>query len=116
MSDTDQGGLALERHVLDALQLRAKVAMHNIANQNTPGFKRYYVTFEEQLREAHAAGADESQVEARVLRDTSGAPGLNNVFVVDEQAVLEKVRLLNDIFTRRAGSYFSRMNRAIFGR
>ena len=41
---------------LDAAALRARVAMHNIANQNTPGFKRYVVSFEERLAEAHADG------------------------------------------------------------
>lgn len=37
---------------LDAAALRQRTIAHNIANVNTPGFKRYYVTFEEQLRRA----------------------------------------------------------------
>lgn len=42
--------LALEK-ALDAASLRQKTAAHNIANQNTPGFKRSYVSFEEELRQ-----------------------------------------------------------------
>lgn len=37
---------------LDAAALRQRTIAHNIANVNTPGFKRYYVTFEEELRRA----------------------------------------------------------------
>ncbi|MGI9951221.1 flagellar basal body rod protein FlgB [Moorellaceae bacterium AZ2] len=37
---------------LDAAALRQRTIAHNIANVNTPGFKRYYVTFEDELRRA----------------------------------------------------------------
>lgn len=37
---------------LDAATLRQSVLAHNIANVNTPGFKRSYVVFEEALRQA----------------------------------------------------------------
>lgn len=107
---------AFAHRVLDALSLRSKVAMHNIANQNTPGYKRYYVTFEEQLRKAVADGKDIGNVHPQVLRDESGREGVNNVSVYDEISTLEKVKLLHEIFTRRAGGYFSHMNKAIFGR
>ncbi|MCA8942592.1 MAG: hypothetical protein KDB80_08565, partial [Planctomycetes bacterium] len=79
------------------------------------GYKRYRVEFEDLLREAHARGADESQVQARVVRDTSGAPGANNVTVMEELAILNKVQLLHDVFTRRAAGYFSKLNKAIRG-
>ncbi|MCG0278389.1 MAG: flagellar basal body rod protein FlgB [Thermanaeromonas sp.] len=38
--------------VLEVSALRQRVIAHNLANANTPGFKRYYVTFEEALRRA----------------------------------------------------------------
>jgi flagellar basal-body rod protein FlgB len=107
---------AFAHRVLDALSLRSKVAMHNIANQNTPGYKRYFVTFEEQLRKASAEGKDVGKVYPEVQRDESGRDGVNNVSVYDELSILEKVKLLHEIFTRRAGGYFSDMNKAIFGR
>ena len=107
---------AFTHRVLDALSLRSKVVMHNIANQNTPGYKRYHVSFEEQLREAARSGKPAGTVYPRVLRDESGGPGENNVSVYDELAILEKVKLLHEIFTKRAGRYFSHMNKAIYGR
>ncbi len=107
---------AFAHRVLDALSLRSKVAMHNIANQNTPGYKRYYVSFEEQLRAASQQGKDIGAVHPEVLRDNSGRAGVNNVSVYDELSMLEKVKLLHEIFTRKAGGYFSHMNKAIFGR
>lgn len=40
------------RKALEAAALRQRVIAHNLANANTPGFKRYYVTFEESLKSA----------------------------------------------------------------
>lgn len=48
---SDSTLMALEK-ALDASSLRQKVAAHNIANVNTPGFKRSYVAFEEELQQA----------------------------------------------------------------
>ncbi|MCY2957118.1 MAG: hypothetical protein NT107_08795 [Planctomycetota bacterium] len=107
---------ALTQKMLDVLNLRAKVAQHNIANQNTPGFKSYEVKFEELLKQRLLSGGDVAQVEPEVLRDESGAAGQNNVNMVKETATLDKVLLLQEFVTRRAGSYFSGLNRAIFGR
>lgn len=39
---------------LDAAALRQRVIAHNLANLNTPGFKRSYVSFEENLKSAGA--------------------------------------------------------------
>ena len=47
---------AFTHHALDAMTRRTKAAIHNIANQNVEGFKRYTVSFEDQLREAIDAG------------------------------------------------------------
>jgi len=111
-----QGGLGITHRVLDATAVRTKVILHNIANQNTPGFKRYVVSFEDRLREAHAAGKDLADVHPVVERDESGPPGVNNVSVIEEMALLEKVRMVHEIFTRRAGGYFAHLNKAIHGR
>ncbi|MDN5346741.1 MAG: flagellar basal-body rod protein FlgB [Clostridia bacterium] len=43
--------LALEK-ALQTASLRQRTLAHNIANANTPGFKRSYVSFEEELRAA----------------------------------------------------------------
>ena len=41
---------------LDASSMRHRVLAHNLANLNTPGFKRSTVSFEERLQQARAAG------------------------------------------------------------
>lgn len=110
------GETAFTHHTLDALQARAKAAIHNIANQNVEGFKRYEVRFEDLLREAVEEGKKESSVEAVVQRDTSGAPGQNNVVLMDELALIGKTELMHDYMLRRAGGYFKTMNKAIYGR
>ena len=107
---------ALTKKMLDALDMRVRASMHNIANQNTPGFKRYVVRFEELLRGRLAEGDTVQQVEPVVERDTSGGAGQNTVSMVDETATLDKARLVFDAMTRRAGSLFKLMNSAIFGR
>ena len=106
---------ALTLRVLDAVTARSKVALHNIANQNTPGFKRFTVSFEERLRDAHKAGESGANVHPVVTRDESGPPGENNVDVQRELAMLEKVTLLNEMFARRAGGYFAHLKKAIRG-
>ena len=108
-------GLAVTHLVLDAAALRSRVIMHNIANQNTPGFKRYTVSFEDQLRKAHAHGDDVRTVHPRVSRDNSGPHGENNVSAMQELAALEKVKLIHEMFARRAGGYFSHLKKAIVG-
>lgn len=102
--------------VLDAMALRANVIAHNVANQNTPGFKRFEVVFEERLRVAHARDLEASSVAPSVRRDTSGAAGANNVSATRELAELEKVRLLYDLFSRRAAGALQQLNQAILGR
>ncbi len=115
MIDLDRD-TALTGKVLDAMAARAKAAIHNIANQNTPGYKRYEVRFEAMLRDAVEKGKPIDDIEPVVVRDTSGMPGENNVSLLDELSMLEKVRLLQDVFSRRMGGTVSQLNRAIFGR
>ena len=115
MIDFD-GDTAFAHHTLDALGKRAKAVLHNIANQSVPGFKRYTVRFEDMLRETVDAGGDERRVTAKVERDTSGPDGENNVVLMNEMALLGKTQILQDLMTRRAGGYFSFVNKAIFGR
>ena len=111
--DKDTG---FTQRVLGALSARSKMAMHNIANQNTTGFKRYEVNFENLLAEAQDHDRALETVEYEVVRDMSGKPGHNNVVLMEELALLGKTALLQDVMTRRLGGYASKMNKAIFGR
>lgn len=45
------------RQALNAAALRQQVVAHNIANVNTPGFRRQSVRFEEQLQRARSRAA-----------------------------------------------------------
>lgn len=107
---------AFTQRMLDVLGARTKAALHNVANQNVPGFKRYAVRFEDMLREAQAVGRAGDDVEAVTERDLSGPPGQNNVVLLEELAILGKTALLHDVMTRRAGSHFATLNKAILGR
>lgn len=107
---------AFTQHALDALTKRTKAALHNIANQNVEGFKRYTVRFEDKLREAIDAGKGEANVEASVERDTSGPVDANNVVLMEELALLGKTQIMHDYMLRRAAGYFSSINKAIQGR
>jgi flagellar basal body rod protein FlgB len=107
---------ALTQKLLAALDARAKASLHNIANQNLPGFKRHEVRFEEQLQQQMEKGAPVGDVKIEVTRDNSGSPGMNNVSLVEEAALLDKTKLLHEFATRRMGSYFGTLNKAIFGR
>ena len=107
---------AFTQQVLDALTARSKMVLHNIANQNTKGFKRYEVRFEDLLADATRKGDELHSVQHTIVRDTSGNAGQNNVVLMEELALLGKTSLLQDAMTRRIGGYTSKLNKAIFGR
>ncbi len=50
MSQIYGNGIALTEKVLDYLWQRQTVSLNNIANDDTPGFKSQYITFEDELR------------------------------------------------------------------
>lgn len=115
MIDFDRD-IAFQQRMLDVLDARTKASIHNVANQNVPGFKRYVVRFEDLLREAEATGESVANVEPISERDQSGPAGQNNVVLMDELSLLGKTALLHDVMTRRVGGYFQTINKAIFGR
>jgi flagellar basal-body rod protein FlgB len=49
-------GFDLLKSVMDAAALRQRVFAHNLANLNTPGFRRMEVRFEEELRRSLESG------------------------------------------------------------
>lgn len=109
--------LGTVQRVLDLMQVRARVAVHNLANQNTPGFKAYGFDFEEALRRATESQGPDAQesVPVRIEQDRSGAPTENTVDAFVELNALTKVRLLQDVYSRRAAGHFDRMRQAIRG-
>lgn len=97
------------KQALDAAALRQKVIAENIANADTPGYKRADVSFEEELKRALSEPSklplkvtdpqhienlpqDISSVKARVLRqlDTTERNDQNNVNMEEEMTNLAK--------------------------
>jgi len=50
MSGIYGNGVTLSEKVLDYLWARQEVTLNNIANDDTPGFKSQYITFEDELK------------------------------------------------------------------
>lgn len=99
---------------LDSSSLTQRVIANNVANVNTPGFKKSQVSFREQLRQAldakapalatadprHIGGAANiSQVAPKVVqeRDTIMRYGQNNVDIDQEMVNLAANQIIYDI-------------------
>lgn len=99
---------------LDGLAARHRAIAANIANQNTPGYQRVIVTFEDQLEAARKSGT----VDPRITRDreTPGGPDGNNVDAMGEVSQLTRVELSYQALTRALSLEASQMRAAISGR
>jgi flagellar basal-body rod protein FlgB len=104
MNPIDDPSSRLLGALLDAAALRARVLAGNIANQNTPGFTRQVVRFEELLRSAveRGRGAQElARIAPRVEKDTqtpARADG-NNVALELELSAARENRLLYEMYS-----------------
>lgn len=106
--------------LLDASELKQRVIGQNIANVNTPNYRRLDVTFEEEL-DRYLANPEESktrELNAKVFE----APGLmerldgNNVDVDQEVGQLQKNALLYETYAQILASKLGMMRSAIAGR
>lgn len=106
---------ALER-ALSAASLRQQVIANNIANLNTPGFKRSRVEFESLLAEALAKGEDPSQVRPKVVQETNsiGRPDGNNVALELEMTELAETQIWHAALVRQMSDHFGRMRQVIY--
>ena len=102
MSLIDDPSTRLLGALMDAAALRARVLSANVANQNTPGYTRQVVRFEELLREAAERGrsADElARVAPRVEADltTPARADGNNVDLELEMSASRQNQLLYEM-------------------
>lgn len=97
---------------LGAAALRQEALSHNLANLNTPGFKRLQVRFEDELRSATAPDA----VRPRVVRDTltSGRPDGNNVDLERESVLIAENQIHYAALTRQMSEHLNRIRLVIF--
>jgi flagellar basal-body rod protein FlgB len=104
----------LERS-LEAASLRQQTLANNIANVNTPGFKRSRVEFEQHLAEALKVGDDPTTVRAQLTRETTsqGRPDGNNVDIEFEMTGLAENQIWHAALTRQITDHFARLRMAI---
>ena len=104
MSLIDDSSARLLGALMDAAALRARVLSANVANQNTPGYTRQVVRFEELLRSAVERGrgpAELERVAARVEPDrlTPARADGNNVNLELELSAARENRLLYELYS-----------------
>ncbi|MBW3542166.1 MAG: flagellar basal body protein [Planctomycetes bacterium] len=106
-------------HMLDAATLRHRVTSHNIANVNTPGYRRLEVHFEDALAEQLRGGGafDPEGVRPEIVEDRSGTYRRdgNNVDINQEMARLNKNTLLHNTWVQILSSQLATMRRSITG-
>jgi len=105
----DVTGLAIQRS-LDTAALRQRVIAHNIANVDTPGFKRSTVLFEDALSAALGGEGDPDERARRIAAtspqveriETSSRLDGNNVDIDMEAAELAENALRYEALSRLA--------------
>jgi len=116
---------------LGAAALRHKVIANNIANVNTPGFKKSDVVFEDKLAEAmsgkkatlarthakHLPGRQGGSFDPAIITDktTSLRTDGNNVDIDAEMANVAKNTIYYDAVAQQLGRYFTNLKSAISG-
>ena len=111
--------LDLLTRLLTASEMRQKVIGQNIANVNTPGYRRMDVDFEAALA-AELSAANPSSAQ-RATPQVSQTPGLgaradgNNVDIDMEIGQMNKNALLQQVYLQVMGAELGMMRRAIDG-
>jgi flagellar basal-body rod protein FlgB len=103
--------------LMDAAELRHRVLSQNIANVNTPGYKRLDVTFEELLQsQLGRGGAGEVAHITPIVAEEQGLtprPDGNNVDIDRELGQLNKNSLMYETYSQVLAAYFDSMRRAM---
>jgi flagellar basal-body rod protein FlgB len=105
--------------LLDVASLRQRTLAHNVANVNTPGFRRSDVRFEDAFARALASGneAKALRVQPQVIEhggDGERADG-NNLDIDVEMGRLEKNTALYKVYSQLLASQLANMRAAISG-
>jgi flagellar basal-body rod protein FlgB len=103
--------------VLDAAALRHKVIAQNVANVNTPGYRRLAVEFEDELGKVLGAGGTAGDVAPRVVvADQADRTDGNTVDLDREMGDLTKNGLLYQAAAQIVASRMAAMRSAVSGR
>ncbi len=116
--NTSISGLNVLTQVMDAAALRHRVIAQNIANVNTPGYRRLAVEFENDLAKALAApDGGAAQVKPRVVvEDGPERVDGNTVDIDREMGALSKNSLLYQAAAQIVTSRVASLRAAISGR
>lgn len=122
---------ALLARSMDAAMLRSRTIANNIANVNTPGYRRVEVSFEEELRTAldrtrlqgtrtddqhlDVGRKDLSKVHAEAYHpyDPTQPSGVNNVDIDMEMAKLAETQIMYNYAVRFGRGLYRKMDAAI---
>ena len=115
-SGIDSGELLMR--LLRAADLRSRAVASNIANLNTPGYRRLEVRFEDELARALERGGDRAaELEPRLVEDELHPPRAdgNNADMELELAELRRNRLLSETYNSLLRARFDLVRAAIDG-
>ena len=105
--------------LVDVTALRQKVLAQNVANVNTPGYRKLSVTFDETLADRldKHGGKGLRELQARIVEDDSAADRLvgNNVDIDREMMGINKNTLLNNALLQIISSKTAMMRPAVNG-
>jgi len=113
MKLVDSNHTDLLKTALDAYALRQKAIASNVANIDTPGYKRLEVPFESQLQKAQnsgSGGADMSKIQPS-LQETEEMPLIEN-----EMMALADTQIRAQLVTRSLRHNFQLLRAGITGR
>lgn len=116
----------LTQKSLDFLWEKQKVVANNIANNDTPGYKAKYVTFEEELRTKLASGTDKkrsqmkedimnSKIRFHTTQNESNRLDGNNVNVDVESMEMARTTLHYQYMLKAFNNDYSRLRTIIRG-
>jgi len=101
--------------LMEATTLRAKVIAGNVSNQNTPGYTRKTVRFEDDLRQAMLNGESTRGLAPTVEEDNlspARADG-NNVTLELELNSMRENRMMYETYSTILGAHFELLRTAI---
>ncbi len=116
--ETNLPGLGVLTQLLDASALRHRVIAQNVANVNTPGYRRQTVSFESDLAKTLASsGTGDAVVKPRVVTDDGPERADGNTVDIDrEMNDLGRNALVYQAATQIIASRVASMRSAISGR
>lgn len=111
---------------LDGLWEKQRAVNDNIANYETPGYKKKYVSFEEELKnilDSRSNGTRTQTIDrvkdlniyTGVVEEQNMRNDNNNVDIEKENVELARVQLQYSLATRQLSDHYARLRQAISG-